>query len=172
MIRAAQSWPVPGSAFSHAVRAVTTTQFVLPVGAALVVVFWWSGGRREAITLAVLFIVLPAAQAGLKFLVDRTRPADELVRAEISSPSFPAGHVMGPTVVYGSLLLLSLFSDRWGRWGRLIMVSWSAVVLATTGIVNVYLGAHWPTDVLGGYLWGLVLLLPAVYVVCRRPDRS
>ena len=36
------------------------------------------------------------------------------------------------------------------------------VVLALTGIVNVWLGVHWPSDVLGGYLWGAVLLLPAV----------
>jgi undecaprenyl-diphosphatase len=171
VIRAVQAWPVPGRAFSRAVRAVTTTPFVLAVGAALVVVLWWRGARREAITLAVLFIVLPAAQAGLKFMVDRPRPDDALVRAEISSPSFPAGHVMGPVVVYGSLLVLGVVSVRWGCWWRLIAVAWPAVVLATTGIVNVYLGVHRPTDVLGGYLWGLVLLLPALSLVLRRPDQ-
>jgi undecaprenyl-diphosphatase len=171
VIRAVQAWPVPGRAFSRAVRAVTTTPFVLAVGAALVAALWWRGARREAMTLAMLFIVLPAAQAGLKVLVDRPRPDDALVRAEVSSPSFPAGHVMGPTVVYGSLLFLGVVSVRWSRWWRLIAVAWPVMVLATTGIVNVYLGVHWPTDVLSGYLWGLVLLLPVLYVVRPRPDR-
>jgi undecaprenyl-diphosphatase len=160
VIRAVQAWPVPGMSFSSAVRAVTTTQFVLVIGAAFVVVLWWRGARRDAITLAVLFVAMPLVQSGLKYLVDRPRPEDELVRAGISSSSFPAGHVMGPTVVYGSLLCFAVFSERLGRWYRLLLVSWSSVVLVTTGIVNVYLGVHWPTDVLGGYLWGLVLLVP------------
>jgi membrane-associated phospholipid phosphatase len=166
-IRTVQSWPLLGGVFSDAVRAVTSTTFVLLFGAALVVFLWWSGGRREAVALAVAFAVLPLAQAGLKQLVDRPRPPEELIRAGFSSPSFPAGHVMGPVVMYGALLWLGLFWRGWGRWRRLAAVSWSAVILATTGVVNVYLGVHWPTDVLGGYLWGLVLLLPAVGVALQ-----
>ena len=172
LIRVVQSWPVPGSTFSHVVRALTTTEFLLVIGTVLVVVLWWSGARCAAMTLAVLFTALPLAQAGLKQLVDRPRPDEELVRTGFSSPSFPAGHVMIPMVVYGALLYLGLFTASWGRWWRLLAVSWVVMMLATTGIANVYLGVHWPTDVLGGYLWGLVLLLPAAGVMSRRHDRS
>ena len=172
LIRLVQSWPVPGSAVSHVMRALTTTELLLVVGAVLVVVLWRSGARREAITLAVLFAALPLAQAGLKQLVDRPRPEDELRRTGFNSPSFPAGHVMSPTVVYGALLCLGLVTARRGRWWRLVAVSWAVLLLAAAGIANVYLGVHWPTDVLGGYLWGVVLLLPAAAVLSRRPDRS
>jgi undecaprenyl-diphosphatase len=172
LIRAVQSWPAPGSRFSHAVRALTTTELVLVVGAMLVVVRWRSGARREALTLAVLFAALPLAQAGLKQLVDRPRPYAELVRTGFDSPSFPAGHVMSPTVLCGALLYLSLSTVRWSRWWRLIAVSWVVLLLAGAGIANLSLGVHWPSDVLGGYLWGLVLLLPAAGALSRRPDRS
>jgi undecaprenyl-diphosphatase len=161
IVRAVQSWPVPGRTFSHLVRALTTTEFVLVFGAVLVMLLWWSGARRAALTLAVLFTALPFAQAGLKQLVNRPRPDAELIQANFSSPSFPAGHVMSPTVVYGALLFLGLFTGWWSRWLRLAAVLWAVLLLATTCIVNVYLGVHWPTDVLGGYLWGVVLLLPA-----------
>ncbi|MGH2586082.1 MAG: hypothetical protein ACRDJE_14310, partial [Dehalococcoidia bacterium] len=119
LIRTVQSWPVPARALSDPVRAVTSTTFVLVFGVVLVVVLWWSGARREAIALTVLFAVLPLVQAGLKQLVDRPRPPEELIRAGYSSPSFPAGHVMGPVVVYGALLWLALFWRGWGRWWRL-----------------------------------------------------
>jgi undecaprenyl-diphosphatase len=172
LIRVVQSWPVPGSRFSHAVRALTTTELVLVVGAVLVVVLWRSGAGREAMALAVLFAALPLAQAGLKQLVDRPRPDAELVRTGFDSPSFPAGHVMSPTVLCGALLFLGLSTARWRRWRRLVAVAWTVLVLAGAGIANVSLGVHWPSDVLGGYLWGLVLLLPAAGALSRRPDRS
>lgn len=171
VIRAVQEWPVPGGAFSNVVRGVTTTPFVLAFGAVLVVVLWWRGVHREAILLAVLLILLAPAQAGLKFVADRPRPDEELIRVGFSSPSFPAGHVMGPTVVYGFLLYVSLLRERRGWW-RAAAVAWSVIVLATTGVVNVYLGVHWPTDVLGGYLWGLVLLLPAAGLALRGSGRA
>ena len=43
------------------------------------------------------------------------------------------------------------------------MVGWSAFVLVLTGPANVYVGVHWPSDVVGGYAWGAVLVLPLVY---------
>jgi membrane-associated phospholipid phosphatase len=172
LIRAVQSWPVPGTTVSRVVRALTTTEFCLVFGAVIVVVCWWASTGRMALTLAVLFTALPVVQAGLKQLVDRPRPEPELVRAGFSSPSFPAGHVMSPMVVYGALLYLGLFTGCWSKWPRLVAVCWATVLLATTGIVNIYLGVHWPTDVLGGYLWGLVLLLPAAGVMAREGLRA
>jgi membrane-associated phospholipid phosphatase len=44
----------------------------------------------------------------------------------------------------------------------LLLIASMAAVLLLTGIVNVYLGVHWPTDIAGGHLWGLVLLLPGL----------
>ena len=68
---------------------------------------WLLGWRQQAVLLVAGVAVMALLQSGLKDLVDRPRPTADLVelRAGFSSPSFPAGHVMSPTVLYGFLLV-------------------------------------------------------------------
>ncbi len=171
MMRAVQGWPFPGGALSDIVRALTTTEVVLGSGFALAAVLWLTGARREAVVLAIGLVVLPFAQAGLKELVDRPRPTPDLVelRAGFTSPSFPSGHVMSPTLLYGFVLYLCVRLKLPGMLAWPIGAS-SVAVLALTGLVNVYLGVHWPSDALGGYAWGLVLLLPLVWLATPRAN--
>jgi len=154
----------PGLRVSKFVRAVTTTQVVLGTGGAAAVAMWLFGWRQQAVVLVAGLGVMALLQSGLKDLVDRPRPTADLVelRAGYSSPSFPAGHVMSPTVLYGFLLYLAV-ALRLPLAARLALVGWSAFVLALTGPANVYVGVHWPSDVVGGYAWGAVLVLPLVY---------
>lgn len=154
----------PGLGLSKFVRLVTTTQVVLGTGGAVAVALWLLGWRRQAVLLAVGLVALPLLQSGLKDLVDRPRPTADLVelRAGFSSPSFPSGHVMSPTLLYGFLLYLTM-ALRLPLALRAALTGWSAFVLVLAGPANVYLGVHWPSDVAGGYAWGAVLLLPLVY---------
>jgi len=163
--RWAQDLPLPGLPLSRFLRLITTTQVVLGTGAAVAVLLWLSRRRREALLLAVGLVVLPLLQHGLKEAVDRPRPSPDLVelRAGFESPSFPAGHVMSPTLLYGFLLYLALLRLRYPPL-RLPILAASLFVLVLSGPVNVWVGVHWPSDVLGGYAWGLVLLLPLLAV--------
>jgi membrane-associated phospholipid phosphatase len=148
---------------SEAVRAVTSTEVVLVAGVAVALALWFSGYRAHAVGLAAGLIVLPLLQSGIKELVDRPRPDPALVaiRAEFSSPSFPAGHVMSGTYLYGYLLVFSVL-----QWGKGVAGRAAAAILAIVvlfnGMANIYEGVHWPSDVLGGYLWAGVLLIPAL----------
>jgi membrane-associated phospholipid phosphatase len=155
----------PGLRVSKFVRAVTTTQVVLGTGAAVAVVMWLVGWRQQAVVLVAGLGVMALLQSGLKDWIDRPRPTADLVelRAGFSSPSFPAGHVMSPTVLYGFLMYLAV-TLKPPIVARLPIVAWSAFVLALTGPANVYVGVHWPSDVLGGYAWGAVLVLPMAYI--------
>jgi len=159
-----QDSPFPGVGLSRAVRAVTTTEVVLATGFVVAAALWLLGRRRQAVALAAALVVLPLAQHAIKEAVDRTRPSPELVdvQAGFSSPSFPAGHVMSPTLLYGFLLYLSLRPGL-PRLGRAAMGAWSVAVLVLSAPANVYMGVHWPSDVLGGYAWGTALLLPAIF---------
>ena len=154
----------PGLRLSKFVRLVTTTQVVLGTGGAVAVALWLLGWKREAVVLVAGLGVMALLQSGLKDLVDRPRPTADLVelRAGFSSPSFPAGHVMSPTLLYGFALYLAMVL-KLPLVVRVAVVGWGAFVLALTGPANVYVGVHWPSDVVGGYVWGVVLVLPLVY---------
>lgn len=157
----AQDLAFPGEPLSDAVRSVTSTEVVLASGGAIALVLWLRGYRRQALLLAGGLIVLPLLQAGIKEIVDRPRPDPELVdiRASFSSPSFPSGHVMSGTYLYGFLLYLSSVLPLASR-ARWTLALWSLFILIFSGPANVYLGVHWPSDILGGYAWALLLLVP------------
>ncbi len=163
-----QGLAFPGETLSDGVRALTFTELVLAAGGALALVLWLIGRRREALIFAAGLIVLPLLQAGIKEIVDRPRPGPEsvVVRAAFDSPSFPSGHVMSSVYLYGYLLYLVL-SPPPRSPARAALAIACGVILAVSGPANVWLGVHWPSDVLGGYAWGLVLLVP-VAVACRR----
>jgi undecaprenyl-diphosphatase len=120
--------------------------------------------------------VLPLLQAGIKDLIDRPRPTEDVadLRAGYTSESFPSGHVMSPTLLYGYALWLAA-TDRLPAIVRALrwpLVAWSVAVLALTGFVNVWLGVHWPSDVIGAYAWGGVLAAAtalAVAALARHP---
>lgn len=158
---------------AETVRAVTATEVVLVAGIAVAVVLWVRGYRAHAAALAVGLVVLPLLQAGIKDLVDRPRPDPALVdiRAGFTSPSFPTGHVMSGTYLYGYLLVSALLA--WGSRpaGRVVAAA-LGILIVVNGIANVYEGVHWPSDVLGGYLWAAVLLVPAVAVAQRWRRRT
>jgi len=155
----------PGLRLSKFVRLVTSTQVVLGTGGALAVALWLFGRRRQAVLLVVGLVALALLQSGIKELMDRPRPTADLVelRAGFSSPSFPAGHVMSPTVLYGFLLYLAL-ALKLPLVVRVALVGWITFLLALTGPANVYVGVHWPSDVVGGYVWGAVLALSLIYI--------
>ena len=166
-----QGLPFPGESLADAVRAITSTQFLLAAGGALALLLWLRGYQLEALVFAAALIVLLLLQAGIKEIVDRPRPTADLVelRAAFSSTSFPSGHVMSGTYFYGFLLYLALFFPL-PSLARAALAAVAAAVLALSGPANVWLGVHWPSDALGGYAWGALLLIPVV-VASRRYHR-
>jgi undecaprenyl-diphosphatase len=108
---------------------------------------------------------------GLRAACARLRPGVAYIPhrvPELSHPfqrwSYPAGHAMTATICYGLIgYCLVRARPRWKGW----VLSLLGFGLAAVGISRVYLGVHWPTDVLGGYLAGgawlatcLALLVP------------
>ncbi len=69
---------------------------------------------------------------------------------------------MSPTVLYGFLLYL-LLRIALPNVPKVALLGWCAFVLVIAGPAQVYVGVHWPSDVVGGYAWAVVLLLPLIY---------
>ena len=126
--------------------------FPLTIGTAGI--FWALRFRLEAI-----FILLTSSSTILnqlvKRLIKRPRPTEELVTVVrvINEPSFPSGHVMHYINFFGLLNYLLLTNWRSGRL-RNILIAVCTSLIILIGPSRVYLGAHWPSDVMAGYLYG------------------
>jgi undecaprenyl-diphosphatase len=138
------------------------TEGVLLVGFAVAVALWFTGRRREPMALIAALVVLRVMQPTIKNIVDRERPSTELVdrRAGFGSESFPSGHMMSSFVLCGMLVVIawSLPLPRWAQWAATAVL---ALVVVLNGTSSVYMGVHWPSDILGGIFWGLVIVIPA-----------
>ena len=106
-----------------------------------------------------------ALNTGLKHFFMRERPTVVPHLHEVFSPSFPSGHSAMAAVVYLTLgaLLMSVVK---GHVSRLYCLVIAMVLTGLIGLTRVYLGVHYPTDVLAGWTVGLVWAL-LCYIVSR-----
>jgi undecaprenyl-diphosphatase len=108
--------------------------------------------------LAAFFVAATAcgfaAVTMLKNLVGRPRP--ELVPhlVPIHSLSFPSGHAADSAIVYVGLALIAGEAMR-SRASRAFVLAAALLLTGLVGLTRVYLGVHWPSDVLGGWVFGL-----------------
>ena len=132
----------------------------------LALVAWSLWRRRKAECLAVIAVVPTfGISLMLKSLVERPRPTEDLVSVWRGHEgfSFPSGHAFNIVVVFGLLFYLAPFLLPW-RWAvHLVRIS-SLSMIALVGTSRVYLGAHWPSDVLGGFLFGAIVLALLIYL--------
>lgn len=107
---------------------------------------------------AALFLLV-AASGGwgmsvvLKALVARPRPTLVVPLVKVSSASFPSGHAFMAAVTYLTLAAMLARLHEPGRM-RAYLFACAAVLTVLVGLTRVYLGVHWPTDVLAGWLAG------------------
>ncbi|SHK34889.1 phosphatase PAP2 family protein [Chryseobacterium polytrichastri] len=120
--------------------------------------------KREAI---LLLSTLFSGVVGLffKVLINRPRPSAKLVTLleDTKFQSFPSGHVLFYTVFFGSLILMVMNTNKLNKTVKVILTLICLVMIVVGAISRVYLGAHWFTDVLGGFVLGCILLVIAAH---------
>ncbi|MDO5499342.1 MAG: phosphatase PAP2 family protein [Propionibacteriaceae bacterium] len=119
----------------------------------------WRWRSRTPVVLTVLAVLgsLLMTLVG-KDLIGRARPPIELaIPPYESTPAFPSGHTLNATVIAGIVCYLLLHWFR-TRGMRTIWVMLMSVYALTMGLSRVYLGHHWLTDVVAGWLLGLAWL--------------
>ncbi|MGA7731840.1 MAG: phosphatase PAP2 family protein [Chloroflexia bacterium] len=134
--------------------------------AGLVGARWVATGRKaDALTLALSIGGSGLLNKVLKLVVERPRPRHTLHRQDPSGSSFPSNHITMSLCAYGALAYLALARQekRPVRW-RLSRLGLVALLIVAIGYSRIFLGVHYPSDVVGGWLvgvgWlGLCLLL-------------
>jgi undecaprenyl-diphosphatase len=147
--------------------------------AALMFALSWPGFEPQTYVISALVLILlylkrliwetvatltsgicsSALGIGIKALVERPRPSADLVHIvqQLSSYSFPSGHVLYYTT-FGGFLFFLAYTLRRPDWVRTLLLVVLGGMVALIGLSRIYEGQHWASDVLGSYLLGSVLL--------------
>jgi undecaprenyl-diphosphatase len=129
------------------------------ITATVVSFFWLASMHRAAVYVAVASVGAILLATALKQTFDRARPDLVPHGAMVYTSSFPSGHSTMAAAVYLTLgLVASRFVPR--RRLKVLLIGVAMLVTAAVGLSRVYLGVHWPSDVLGGWAvgasWALV----------------
>jgi membrane-associated phospholipid phosphatase len=134
------------------------------IGAGFLVALWLWREHRGRFALALLVVILLGR--GLsevqKYWIARARPALEPHLVVVKTSSFPSGHAASSMIFYLTLAL-ALAPPGWRRAAAVGAVMLSLLV----GLSRVMLGVHWPSDVVGGWSFGLLWIL----LTLRRAER-
>ncbi len=114
---------------------------------------WLREKRGTAILLLAAVASGQALSTAFKLGFDRTRPDLVPHGMETYTSSFPSGHAMMAAVTYLTLAVL-LARVQEGRRIKIYILSVAVLVTVAVGISRIYLGVHWPTDVLAGWTAG------------------
>lgn len=138
-------------------------EFVL--GISIVLAAWLAYRHHWRRAAAIFFVTLIGR--GLvtvqKYGIERLRPEEREHLAVVTNPSFPSGHAAGSMIVYLTLALVLFSGTRW---------KWPAIAAAmglsfAVGVSRNMLGVHWPSDVVGGWAFGLLWVMVALPVAER-----
>ncbi|GLV58566.1 hypothetical protein KDH_53970 [Dictyobacter sp. S3.2.2.5] len=130
------------------------------------VAFWLVRLRLEALFIIGLSIVSTILNILLKYIINRPRPTANLVDVfqQAKGQSFPSGHVMSYVAFWGLIFSLGLILFRRDRWWNFVLLIVPAFFVVMVGPSRIYLGDHWASDVLGGYMFGGLLLGLALWL--------
>lgn len=123
----------------------------------IVATLYWCIDKKKMVRLAWLVLVSGVTNGILKNIIKAPRPFQKGVVSPLrvetaTSYSFPSGHTQGATTFW--LGTASLFKNK-------SILAMGIVMILLTGVSRMYLGVHWPMDVIGGIITGILTLLVA-----------
>jgi len=126
--------------------------------------------RRELLFYVGILLGSTILNTVLKLIFQRVRPTIHRI-VEVNGYSFPSGHSMAAFTFYGIIIFL-LWKHIPNFYWRIIMIAVGSVMILAIGISRIYLGVHYPSDIVGGYLasgtWLAISIGLYQYVLERR----
>jgi undecaprenyl-diphosphatase len=170
LARAATSW---SRDVDFTISALGGSAFVMPLTAAAVLVLCALREWRGALTLVMAVMATQVVVHLIKVWVERPRPAGNEELAQAAGFSFPSSHSATSMAVYATLALVAARGCR-GKCLRVGVLGCAAALVVAVGVTRVILAAHYPIDVLAGWLTGGALvaaswLVAQKVLALRRP---
>lgn len=113
---------------------------------------------KSYLLIILVSIVSSVVNLIIKNIIRRDRPDKSNWLITESNFSFPSGHSMMATIFYGFLAYL-LYKSNLNRNVKIIILIMMLFLILLIGISRIYLGVHYTSDVIGGFLWGSTLLI-------------
>lgn len=162
-------------ALTNAMRFITHWHSVGGVLAMVVLLGCWLYARRAGYWLLALLFVVPGGMllnVLLKITFQRARPSFDAPLITLSTYSFPSGHTVAATLLYGFLAAyLTRHARSWAQ--RAVVALLACVMVALVALSRMYLGAHYLTDIMAavaeGCAW-LAICITAVSTLRRRRE--
>jgi membrane-associated phospholipid phosphatase len=121
--------------------------------------------RNVVLLLQILIVIISSAAFNfiLKALIDRPRPYGNAL-VYVNFNSFPSGHAVSSMAFYGFIIYL-FFKLNINVFLKLSITIFCTLMIVLIGISRVYLGVHYPTDVLAGYISGFSYLMISILII-------
>lgn len=131
----------------------------------IAIVLYFYGFHWEALMSVVASLSSGVTNQLIKSFIQRPRPGVGIVNvfAVLDSYSFPSGHVMFYTILFGFLWYL-IYTLLKHSWKRTVLLVFFGILIMLVGVSRIYLGQHWASDVLGAYLLGSLMLVGVVFL--------
>src|SRR3954452_17127463 len=128
---------------------------LIGAGFAVAAWLWWRGRQRLAGALLLIILFGRALAEAQKYTIARVGPDLEPHLVVVKTSAFPSGHAASSMIFYLTLALALTAGTRWSR-----PAAGAAILLSLLiGASRVMLGVHWPSDVIGGWAFGLLWVL-------------
>ena len=149
----------------YALTYLGSVRTILALAAVVAIVALLAGRYTDVVLLILALVASELFVLATKTLVARPRPPLEDARIVQTGFSFPSGHAALAAAFYGTLAYLLIRALRWDAL-KVVVGSVAALLVVAIGISRIYLGVHYPTDVLAGWTLGVFWL--AVIVVTEH----
>ncbi len=143
------------TALMRAASTVGGPSVLIPVGLVMALAFFAKRWLRGAILVIVTLLGAALLNGLLKFSFARVRPSAFFDYPLPGSPSFPSGHALYAATVFGGLAVL-LSARLRHRVLRIAVWSMAVTLILVVGLSRVYLGVHYPSDVVAGFAVGVI----------------
>lgn len=147
-----QAWPKGLRPLMEGATTLGHPIVVLAIAMVLLYPEWQLPGRAAAIA-GMTIVGTIVVSSVLKLFLRRKRPVTYVMKKWFSTFSFPSGHTSGTTAAYGVLAVLGVFFAS--TWLAVAVAVAAVALIVLVGLSRVYLGAHYPSDVVAGWILGI-----------------
>lgn len=145
-----------------AITNIMSTKVLLTLSLLLILFLTYKKNYRKVLLVIVSIGGATALELFLKALIQRARPENALIEAS-STYSFPSGHAT-LAIVFFSLLIL-LFKDKIkNKQLKYSFITTNILLILLIGFSRVYLNVHWFTDVIAGFMLGLLWIILVIHI--------